>query len=333
MTFTNVWTELENEPGHRGMAVKRIHPESRHDLHVALDLDSRRRQLVFGRSWRSTDVLPEFPETQAIACRSRLQAGGKRISVMVELADPALKDVFTPLVEDLAMRIAGAPNDRVATEELASGLARWQDLFEQLQRDGMAVLVRRGLAGELMVMLRDVLPHVAPGPAVDAWTGPLKANQDFQRPAVAIEVKVTTGQQPQGFTVANERELDPTGAGVLIVVHVSLDERRGGAGASLNDLVDDIRGRLAGHPLAVSALADKLARVGYLDVHRHMYDEPRYEPRAVRHMQVRNGFPRITEQELRPGVGAVRYTVSLSACQGYDIDPAEVHALVAKENA
>jgi hypothetical protein len=50
-------------------------------------------------------------------------------------------------------------------------------------------------------------------------------------------------------------------------------------------------------------------------------------------MQVRDGFPRITEQELRPGVGAVRYTVSLSACEGYGIDAAEVHALVAKEGA
>jgi hypothetical protein len=333
VTLAAVWAELENEAGYRGLALKRVHPESQHDLHVALDLESRRRQLVFGRPGRPADTLPEFPATQAIACRTRLQSGGHRMHIVVELVDPALSDVFTPLVEDLAARIATTPDGQAATAELASGLARWQELFEQLGRDGLSSLARRGLTGELLVMRGDVLPHVSAEAAVDAWTGPLKANQDFQRPAVAIEVKVTTGQNPQGFIVANERELDPTATGILVVAHLSLDERLGGTGSSINYLVDDLRQRLAGHPMALSAFNAKLARVGYLDVHRDMYTEPHYEPRALTHLRVRSEFPRVTEADLRPGVGAVRYTVSLAACEGYEMDAADVHRLIAQEDA
>lgn len=333
MTVGTAWTELDAEPPGRGTARKRVHPDSPHDLHIALDLQSRRRQLVYERRWRPDDVLPEFPATQAITCRGGLEQGGRRMAVVVELVDPALADVFTPLVEDLAGRIAAAPDERRATDELATGLARWKELFEELARDGMSELARRGLAGELLVLLGDVLPHVPPSPAIAAWTGPHKKNQDFQRPAVALEVKVTTGQQPQGFVVANERELDPTGTGTLVVVHLSLDERRGGEGSSINDLVDTARDRLAGHPLALQLFAEKLARVGYLEPHRDMYAEPHYELRAVTYLHVRNDFPRITEKDVRKGVGAIRYTVSLSACRGYELDPAGVRALLAQDNA
>jgi Putative PD-(D/E)XK family member, (DUF4420) len=333
MSLAEVWAQLEDEPGDSGLALKRVHPDSQHDLHVALDLESGRRQLVFGRPWRPVDSLPDFPATQAIACRGRLQTGGRRMNIVVELVDPALGDVFTPLVEDLAARIAAAPDEKVATAELASGLARWQDLFEQLGRDGLTSLARRGLAGELLVLQSDVLPRLAPEAAVDAWTGPLRANQDFQRPAVAIEVKVTTGQNPQGFIVANERELDPTGTGFLVVAHLSLDERLGGTGSSINDLVDAVRRRLGGHPVALSAFNAKLAHVGYLDLHRDMYPEPHYELRALRHLHVRSSFPRITESDLREGVGAVRYTVSLAACEGYEMAADDVHSLIAREDA
>ncbi|ADB73522.1 PD-(D/E)XK motif protein [Geodermatophilus obscurus] len=333
MTVAGVWAELENEPGDRGLALRRLHPEGHHDLHVAFNLESRRRQFMFGRPWRPVDVLPQFPVTQAIACRNRLATGGRRMDIVIELVDPALSDVFTPLVEDLAGRIVATRDANAATAELASGLARWQDLFEQLGRDGLSALTRRGLAGELLVLRTDVLPHVAPGAAIDAWTGPCKANQDFQRPAVAIEVKVTTGQNPQGFIVANERELDTTGAGTLVVAHLSLDERLGGTGGSINDLVDDLRQRLAGHPVALAAFNAKLARVGYLDIHRDRYSEPHYEVRTLRHLHVRDDFPRITEKELREGVGAVRYTVSLAACEGYGMDASAVHELIAQEDA
>ncbi len=330
MTLTEAWAELEAQPPGMGTVRQRVHPASEHDLHIALDLHSRRRQLVYGRRWRPSDRLPEFPATQAIACRGTAQPGGRRMDIVVELVDPALRDVFTPLVEDLAARVAAAPGAQAATDELATGLARWKELFDELDRGGMSALARRGLAGELLVLLGDVLPNAPPRDAIYAWTGPAKANQDFQLPAVALEVKVTTGQQPQGFVVANERELDPTGTGTLVVVHVSVDERRGGAGSTINDLVDAVREELAGHPLARQAFDEKLARVGYLAPHRDMYDEPRYEARAVRHLHVRDAFPRITESDLREGVGAVRYTVSLSACQDYGIDAADVYELIAR---
>lgn len=328
MNLTDTWAQLDRQPRGLGRAVTRIRPASAFDLHVGLDLDTRRRQLIFTRVWTPADTLPEFPSMQSIGFRARVDPGGKRIDLILELVDPTLSDLFTPVVEDLVGRIVEASDQSAATEALADGLARWQDLLETLGTGGMGVLARRGLAGELIVLAEDLLPALNPDAAIAAWTGPMKANQDFQLPGAAVEVKVTAGKQPHGFLVANERELDPVGSGGLLLVHLAVDERRGGQGRSLNALVALIREQLAGHPVAASAFKDKLASVGYITVHEHLYDEPRYEVRDRTVFVVGPDFPRIVETDLRRGVGDVRYTVSLAACEPFAVDPATLRARI-----
>jgi hypothetical protein len=328
VNLADTWLELEAVPGDSGRAVTRIHPDSPFDLHVGLDLSSRTRELLFRRRWRQTDELPEFPVTQAVRCIARFEPGGLYVTLVVELVDVDLGDIFTPVVEDLARRIVSSEDELAATNELADGIARWQELFEKLSQEGLGRLVRRGLAGELIILQQEVIPLLPVDAALAAWTGPTKANQDFQRPAVALEVKATTAKQPQELIVANERELDTTGVGLLALVHVSLDERRGGTGQSLNAIVESLKERLTGHPIALADLTGKLANLGYVGGHTAIYDEPRYQVRELRYFHVREGFPRLTEVDLPDGVGDVRYTVALAACQPFIIDAAAVHRLI-----
>jgi hypothetical protein len=117
--------------------------------------------------------------------------------------------------------------------------------------------------------------------------------------------------------VANERELDATGVGDLWLVHLSLDERRGGTGRNLNQLVLRVRQMLQSSITAVTDFDQKLTRIGYLETQMAAYDEPHYEVRTETLFRVSGNFPCITEGMLPVGVGDVRYTVALSACQPY----------------
>ena len=89
----------------------------------------------------------------------------------------------------------------------------------------------------------------------------------------------------------------------LILAHLSLDERRGGNGESLNTAVDRTRDdsdrrRCAAHSWTTCSYApDTCAQ------QRDLYDEPRYTVRKQRFWHVAGDFPRITEADLRPGVG------------------------------
>lgn len=319
------WAALEEHPGTTGTVSRRLYPDSARDLYIELDLESRARRFIFKLAWGVGRQLPTLPRTQALDCVARVTSGGAGLAISVELSDPGLDDVFTAVVNDLAEAVVEAPSDDDALAELATQLARWQELFRSLSREGLGALERRGLVGELLVLRDDLLPRLEAALAIDAWTGPLKKNQDFQLARVALEVKATAGLHPQGFVVNNERELDDTGTVWLNLVHMSLDERLGGDGFSLADLVNDLETRLGGDVAARKAFVARLARVGFLKAHRHLYEEPHYEVRALRYFDVLEGFPRIVESDLREGVGQVRYRVTLAACLAFETNQSQVH--------
>ncbi|MGY1988057.1 PD-(D/E)XK motif protein [Blastococcus sp. SYSU DS0669] len=327
MTITaDDWLALEEQPGATGTVLRRIHPDSDRDLYVAVDLGTRVRRLIYRRPWPGgTSQLPTLPRTQALDSACRLSDTGDSLTISVDLHVPALADVFTTVAGDLAASVVDAQSDDQAVKALASRLESWQELFRALSRRGLGDLERRGLFAELMILRDDILPHVPPAAAIAAWTGPLRKNQDFQLPGVALEVKATAGLNPLGFVVSNERELDEQGAGRLHLVHVSLDERRGGDGVTLNDLVADVEALLSTHPAAPQVFLTRLARAGYVKGDKGLYSEPRYRMRSRRYYDIQGSFPRITERDLREGVGQVRYTVTLAACAPYEVDRAVVH--------
>ena len=129
---------------------------------------------------------------------------------------------------------------------------------------GLAPEARRGLFGELTFLREHLLPPARRREAVAAWTGPTAAHQDFQLPGAAIEVKTSSGKEPQTLVISSERELDDTGTGRLILAHLSLDERRGGSGESLNVVVERARDARRPTPPHESLLDDLLVRAGYL---------------------------------------------------------------------
>jgi hypothetical protein len=128
-------------------------------------------------------------------------------------------------------------------------------------------------------------------------------------------VNTGSGMQPPSIIVANERQLDATGTGRLLLAHLAVDERRGGSGESLNTIVDSLRAILSAGPC--SDLDDLLVRVGFLRTDRAFYDEPRYTVRGRTFWNVAGDFPRIVETDLRAGVSQCRYRISTAALDPY----------------
>jgi hypothetical protein len=265
--------------------------------------------------------MPDLPATEALTCSQHLAADGKSVDISLVLLVPTFSDLFVTLAESLIEAMVTAPDDDVALAELALRLAYWQEMFHAINAEGLSASARRGLVGELLLLRDDIIPVVGAVDAIEGWTGPLRANQDFQFSAVAIEVKCTTALHPQGFTVNNERELDDAGIGgsSLSLIHISLDERRG-EGISLADLVLDVDGMLTASPGARTLFRERLARVGYIDSAAELYQEPLYNLREVHYFDVTEGFPRIVEADLADGVGQVEYRVSLAGCATFEID-------------
>jgi Putative PD-(D/E)XK family member, (DUF4420) len=324
------WEQLEADRHARGVAVRRVYPESAHDIFIAVRHPDNCRMLTLRVPPRDADDalrrVRALPRTRGLELQlARLPDDGSELRVV--LTDGGLREVFNPLAGDIAAAAQAAPGPAAAVLAAASRFEHWRRMLERLDGTGLTPEARRGLFGELRILRGHLLPALPAAEAVAAWTGPAAANQDFQLPAAAIEVKATSAKEPQTLMISNERELDPHGAARLILACLSLDERRGGTGESLNTAVGSARAAVPDTG-ARSLLDDLLVRAGYLQSQRDLYDEPRYTVRRECFWHVTGDFPRITEADLRPGVGDCRYRISTAGLDQYLMTAGQVGAVI-----
>jgi hypothetical protein len=324
------WAWLENDRHSKGATVRRVYPQSARDIFLAVRHPDGARMLTVRVSVRSaSDVLRrihELPKTRGIEMQfSRVDSDNGELRVI--LTDPSVREVFNPLATDIADTMESLRDDTDAIRIAVQRFESWRQMLQSLAISGLNTQSRRGLFGELSFLDDYLLRVMSSGDSVRSWTGPTGSHQDFQLPHAAIEVKTSSGKEPQTVVVSSERELDDTGTGCLILAHFSLDERRGGTGESLNTIIDRTR-----HLLADGAAKEKLdgllVRAGYLSEHRDLYDEPRYTVRKKHFWHVTGNFPRITEADLRPGVGDCEYRISVAGLEQYLLSTEDVLSLV-----
>lgn len=336
MTITEgEWRELEAPQDAPGRSRIRLHPESPIDIFLSVSHPGQQRMLILRADARSADHivrsvgrLPRAAGLEmTLSAVSRLE-----YELQVILTANELREVFNPLVTDVAETARAAPEAATALTAAVDRFERWQDLLRAVSRNGLGPESRLGLYGELLLFGDHVLPALMQVEAVEAWTGPVGANQDFQLPEVAIEAKASTAKRPRSIRIASERQLDSTGTPALLLALAMLDERRGGTGKSLNMMVDHIRERLTS-PAARARFDGRLVQAGYLPGQRDLYDEPRYTLRELRFWQVRGEFPRVVESNLPEGVSDCTYHVSTSGLDQYRATTDEVSELIGGAHA
>lgn len=312
-----------------GVAWRRIHAGSGHDLYIAVRQPGDERALWFDFPADAIEDRSVIASLRAV----RVEVGRRDddpaiLRCEMALMSPDLADVFSRLVEDVAAAVAAQNSDAAAAEVLLKRLALWRRLLEVNSPQGLTGEERRGLYGELLVLGDLLAEGLRASLVVPAWTGPLHKNQDFQFSEAALEVKSTSAKQPQSVIVTNERELDPRGVGELFLVHISLDERRGGTGESLPEAVNRLRANLADEPSARVHFDRLLATAGYLDEHAALYADLRYTIRSLNSYRTAPGFPAIVEAMLPQGVGDVKYRIQTAALQPFTHGWPETRQLV-----
>lgn len=329
------WVQLESDWHANGTTVRLVYPQSPHDIFLAVRHPDGARMLTISVSPQAFgDVMRrihELPRTRGLEMQFTRQdnADGQ---LRIVLADPSLQEVFNPLATDIAATAHQEPDAADAVTAAVSRFEHWRQMLQSLALAGLTQQSQRGLFGELSFLRDHLLAALSPSEAVRSWTGPTGAHQDFQLPSVAIEVKTSAGKEPQALVIASERELDDTGTSRLVLAHFSLDKRRGGSGESLNLIVDRIRDLVTDVPTR-ELLDGLLVRAGYLQHQRDLYDEPRYTIRKQHFWHVTGDFPRITEADLRPGVGDCEYRISTTGLDQYAMTAGDVISAVRGEHA
>ncbi len=320
MSSTAIWESLEQVDGgdRDGRFKRRIMPESKFDLFVAVSKPANHRMLLMLVSEGSLVGVDELLPSKGVEARLvRPGEDGRDAAIELVLTDPRYGDIFGALVEDMARAVAAENDEAAAVAVFVGRLRRWQRFLEESELGGLPSERQRGLYAELWLLRKHLLAALGDSAAVAGWTGPSHASHDYQLGSCAIEVKATAAKQHQVLRIVSERQLDDTGVDELFLYHLSLDVHLDTT-ETLPALVADLREHLRPTP-AAPMFEDKLIDAAYLDVHEQLYAQVGYAIREENFFRVGEGFPRIVEHDLPPGVGDVRYSVAVAECKHYAV--------------
>ena len=327
-----LWRGLADGQDVSGMDRRRLDTEAPVDMFACIFWPSRRLGLLIegdGAQHPRTDRMP--------ACRGvrvMHQVIGKedpRTILRVILEDDSLLEIFAVLSVDLVNAVRAEQNTGAGLRRCIDRLSKWQVLFERVPADGLSKEAQRGLFGELAVLENFCLAELDKSEAVSSWTGPLGAHQDFKIGGTAVEVKTTLAKRHARISIANEKQLDERPHLVLLLVNLRLDESNA-QGVALPTLVARLRSVLQTDTVAGRQFDDSLMLGGYLDIHAPLYERGRYRVAVQRYFHVHGDFPRLTEANLPPGVGDIRYTIIADDLSRHEVTREQAVQLVMGSN-
>lgn len=85
-----------------------------------------------------------------------------------------------------------------------------------------------------------------------------------------------------------------------------------------------MRNLLADNSFALNSFNSKLLEAGYFDVHAPFCMKNVVTPNVMKISIIKDDFPRIKENEIRNGVGDVKYTIVLSHCDKFLISESQL---------
>jgi hypothetical protein len=299
------WEALELDPAKAVFQlVDAAHPLS---FYIGRQVTGERLFLLI-----DTEMPPELRSFRALGISSFQRADG-RWGILLCLMDQELAGTFALLCQDLVESSRRLPAGMSGFEFVARRLGKWRLLLEQRRSELLSLSEIRGLFAELFVLQHWLASGACYDTAVAAWVGPLGADQDFQTADAAWEVK-SVHPDAESVTIASEMQLYSGTRRILLLV-LGLSESNGPSGLSLNQLVGEIRDRVAPVLEARRLLDERLDAAGYLV--REEYDAPVLAVIQRQAFAVVDGFPRIIRPALPAGIQNVRYTLSLAACGAY----------------
>ena len=301
LTIEQLWNDLRTSSG--GSRQRRV--DASHPLDLYADLESPDRPgfvAVCGTRPAEARLL------RALSIDQGVRTDG-RWSLRIVLNEPQLLPVFAALCRDIIASTRAGVSETALAAAVIGRIDRWRNLLER-DAAGLGESVLRGLIGELLIMETELLPALAPGDAVAAWTGPHGTPQDFLLPSgTRIEVK-TIGRDAGSVRINGlaqlDAHMDPL---VLMVVRAEVTGPSAPGAVTVPLLVSRLRARLAQDSDAVVAFDAALACVGW-------HDHPSHESFALRPVtfeahDVDVRFPRLTRASVPDGIEDADYSIVL----------------------
>jgi hypothetical protein len=295
--------------------------DSSHPLDFRIGRDSLGHYVFLLDADEPVSGRPAFPKVMGITIELEAASADRSRLVLIlkeetDLQNFALMCTGLMLATRSISRSRSSDGLMIALEEIN----RWHEMLKRCRENRLTRSERIGLIGELLFLRDELLPRMGLGPALLAWTGQERHEQDFVIASTIFEVKTQVVTADRMISISSEDQLDPVQGRILVCNQGIAPAPKGAAGScTLNSIAKELADLAKGADgLASDLLAIGMLRAGY-EPHPEYDDETwTLVDRAL--YEIRDDFPRIERGELRPGVEQVRYKIRVSNCQPYGVD-------------
>jgi hypothetical protein len=231
--------------------------------------------------------------------------------------DQGLTAVFGELVDEIIKRIGAGENPAAA---VGGAIGDFRKLLTVTFPEHISRQIVIGLLGELYV-----LRTIAQLGNVDSqiWLGPWEQRHDFRQLDKAVEVKTTSRSDKTEVHINGIDQLKPPAGGELVLVQVKMEQAASGS-IFLSGLVED----LENSGVDKHRIVEGILLSGCKDPNDSEWNRYRFEIQDISAWQVREGFPRITSEEIKSesvpaGIDKLTYQVDLSVAESFKLNEHE----------
>ena len=318
MKINQIWDELANDTSFKqGLLFRRYSGSVLPDVFVAVQQPEKLLCIATSISESIVVNISMFNNLQEVQIDllPNLDQKGKNI-LLFKLINNQHRDIFSVLSEDLIASIKSETSEKQLVKTILNRFDKWKSLFTRINSQGLSPEEQRGLYGELYFLRKFLYRNDNYAFVLNTWIGPEEEVRDFQMNNWALEVKTTCGNNHQKVQISSERQLDTTYLEKLFLYHISLEKVQE-SGESLNQIIVTINDLLETDSIALNRFKSKLYEAGYFEQHITLYASVGYFIRQDTFYIVQNNFPRIQENEIRSGVGDVKYSIVVSQCEAF----------------
>lgn len=324
--FSDIWQALETEArdiNSSGILKRMVGNDRSRPTFLGIKKPGMKRAYIL-QIPKDIAPLPEvIPESKGFDFTVMIagdEIHSDHVSLILSVSREDYNDIFSTIAEDLYSKILEQQSLKETVTAFLGRVRLWQIFFERQNVQGLSDEAQRGLYGELFFLNKYLLSHQpAFEKAIGAWTGPKNRQHDFQFGNLSVEVKVTSAKQHQKIKISSEQQLDSKLIDKLYVFYISVSLIENYTD-TLPALIKKIRSRLEADISSLTDFNNGLLQRGYLDIHEPLYQKTGYSLRETAFFLVNEHFPRIVESDLRPGVGDVAYSVSITECKKFEIE-------------
>lgn len=262
-----------------------------------------------------------IPEITGIQFEIYQNKQGKDLKRLVYLLkDKGDWEIFLALCNDIILSTRKANNAKLAIQSMVNRLRRWQDFLKKSRQEILSEEEIKGLIGELLFLIRYLVPSFGIEQAVRYWQGPEGLPQDYNVDNSVIEVKCRSGATPIINISSIEQLCSQLEDLFLFVVTLGKTAPEAESAINLPSLITKLREEInLNCPEAIDRFNDLIYLTGYIDSDRYL--DFSYVLSKENMYQVTDAFPRICRKDLHPGIVKLTYSINLDECAPFEKYP------------